>query len=51
MKIAGIVTARGGSKSIKKKNIILINNKPLLHYPLNALLNSEYDIKTFVNTS
>ncbi|WP_071839684.1 cytidylyltransferase domain-containing protein [Synechococcus sp. KORDI-49] len=50
MKICAIVTARGGSKSILKKNIILINNIPLLHYPLTALAESKYDIDTFVNT-
>ena len=50
MKIAAIVTARGGSKSILKKNIIKLNGIPLLHYPLLALANSRYDIHSFVNT-
>ena len=50
MKIAGIVTARGGSKSIIKKNIIQINGVPLLHYPLLSLINSKHNISTYVNT-
>ena len=50
MKIAGIVTARGGSKSIIKKNIIQINGMPLLHYPLLSLINSKHNISTYVNT-
>lgn len=50
MKIAGIVTARGGSKSIIKKNIIQINGQPLLHYPLLSLINSKHNISTYVNT-
>ena len=32
------------------KNIILVNTKPTLHYPLEALQSSSYDISTFINT-
>ncbi len=32
MKILGIIPARGGSKSVPKKNIRKLNNKPLLQY-------------------
>lgn len=37
----GIITARGGSKGIKDKNITPINNKPLIHYTIEAAKNSE----------
>ena len=33
-KIFAIILARGGSKSIKKKNLKKINNKPLLQWSL-----------------
>ena len=36
MKVVAIVTARGGSKSIPKKNIIAVNERPLLYYPIAA---------------
>ena len=45
-----IVLARGGSKSIKNKNIININNKPLIHYSLQAANRSKYLKKIFVST-
>tara|TARA_Y100000991_G_scaffold210986_1_gene192921 strand:- start:1114 stop:1857 length:744 start_codon:yes stop_codon:yes gene_type:complete len=49
-KIASIITARGGSKSIHKKNIMKINDTPLLHYPIKAIKESKFDIDCFVNT-
>ena len=48
--ISAVVTARGGSKSIYKKNIIKIGSQTLLHFPLKALINSKYHISSFVNT-
>lgn len=36
MKIAAIIPARGGSKSIKKKNITKLNGMPLIEYTLKA---------------
>ena len=36
MKIVALILARGGSKGIPKKNIIDINNKPLLAYSIKA---------------
>ena len=36
----GIITARGGSKGIKDKNITPINNKPLIHYTIEAAQNA-----------
>lgn len=40
MKVIAVVPARGGSKSIKNKNIIKINNKPLIHYTLEKAVKS-----------
>ena len=35
-----IILARGGSKGIPDKNIIDLNNKPLIYYTINASKNS-----------
>jgi N-acylneuraminate cytidylyltransferase len=35
MKIISVILARGGSKSIPKKNIISIKGKPLIYYSIN----------------
>jgi CMP-N,N'-diacetyllegionaminic acid synthase len=43
MKTLGIIPARGGSKGIPKKNIKLLNGKPLIAYTLEAALNSTID--------
>lgn len=40
MKILGIIPARGGSKGIPKKNIKLLNGKPLIAYTIEAALAS-----------
>jgi len=50
MKILSIIPARGNSKSIKKKNIALLNGKPLISYTINASLNSKFVTKTIVST-
>ena len=49
-KILAITLARGGSKSIHKKNIALINNKPLISYTINAAKNSKYIDEYIVST-
>jgi CMP-N,N'-diacetyllegionaminic acid synthase len=36
LNIKSVILARGGSKGIPKKNIILLNNKPLLAYSIEA---------------
>lgn len=41
MKVLGIIPARGGSKGVKKKNIRLLNNRPLIEYSINAAKNSK----------
>ena len=41
MEILGIIPARGGSKTIKRKNIKLLNGKPLLTYTCEAALRSK----------
>lgn len=49
MKIVSLITARGGSKEIPMKNIVEINNKPLIWYSINASLNSKVD-ETWLST-
>ncbi|WP_298764366.1 acylneuraminate cytidylyltransferase family protein [uncultured Polaribacter sp.] len=41
MKFLGIIPARGGSKGVKKKNIRLVNNKPLIGYTIEAAQKSK----------
>ena len=45
----GLIPVRGNSMGIPKKNILLINNKPLVHWVIQAALNSSLD-KVFVST-
>ncbi len=39
-KIIGLITARGGSKSIPRKNITLLAGKPLIAWTIEAALQS-----------
>lgn len=50
MKVVTIIPARGGSKSLPKKNILLLNNKPLLCYSIDYSKNSDFVTKTIVTT-
>lgn len=50
MKIITIIPARGGSKSIPKKNIQLLDSKPLVAYSIKYSLNSNKVAKTVVST-
>jgi len=50
LKIIGIIPARGGSKGIPKKNIKLLNNRPLIHYTINAAKKSTYLDQVYVST-
>lgn len=45
-----IITARAGSKSIIDKNIILINKKELIYYPINAAKESLLINEIFIST-
>jgi CMP-N,N'-diacetyllegionaminic acid synthase len=49
MKIVSVITARGGSKGIPKKNIIKINEIPLIWYTINASQKSKVH-ETWVST-
>ena len=48
--ILAIIPARGGSKSIPKKNIKNLFNKPLLEYSINCAKNSKYVTRIIVST-
>lgn len=50
MKIISIIPARGGSKGILRKNIKLLNNKPLVAYSIEQSLKSELIEYTYVST-
>lgn len=49
-KILAVTLARGGSKSIKKKNIYNINGKPLLYYTIKQALKSKLITRYLVST-
>ena len=49
MKILGIIPARAGSKSIKNKNIINLNGKPLIAHTIMAAKNSK--LQNFIVSS
>lgn len=50
MKVLSIIPARGGSKSIPKKNIVDLLGKPLISWTIEASLNSKYISKTIVSS-
>lgn len=50
MKILVVIPARIGSKSIPKKNIKLLNNKPLINYTIEYALESQLPNKIIVST-
>ena len=41
-KFLGIITARSGSKGLKNKNLLKINNYPLIYWPIKTFRNSKY---------
>ena len=45
-----IIPARSGSKRIKNKNIVKINNKPIMYYALDAAKKSKIFDKIHVST-
>lgn len=46
----GLIPMRGGSKSIPKKNIKLLNNKPLFYWSLSEAIKSKTMEKIFVSS-
>ena len=50
MNILSIIPARGDSKGIPKKNLVTINQKPLLYYTINASISSKLVTKTIVSS-
>ena len=49
MKIVSVILARGGSKGIPNKNIMLLKDKPLIQYSIDASLSSKVH-ETWVST-
>lgn len=49
-KIVAIITARGGSKGIKNKNLINLNGHPLISYSIGYAKNSSLIDRVFVTT-
>ncbi len=50
IKIVSVIPARGGSKGIPRKNILLVNRKPLIAYAIKASRGSKYVQETYVST-
>ena len=50
MNILGLITARGGSKSIPHKNIVPLNGRPLLAYTADAALHSAHITRVILST-
>ena len=49
-KILAVILARGGSKSIKKKNLSLVNGVPLIAYTIVEALKSDYIDRVIVSS-
>ena len=49
-RIVAIIPARGGSKGIKRKNIRILNGKPLISYTIEQALKSKYIDRVIVST-
>ena len=50
MKTLCIIPARGGSKGLKRKNVLMLNGKPLIHWPIKAALSAKNIDEVFVST-
>ena len=50
MKVLSIIPARGGSQSIKFKNLIQLGGKPLIYYSIKQSLNCKLIDRTIVST-
>ncbi len=49
-KILVVIPARGGSKRIRRKNIRLLADKPLIYYAINIAKSSQYVDDVVVST-
>ncbi len=49
-KVIAIIPARGGSKTIKYKNLALINGKPLVYYSIKSAIKSKLVDRVIVST-
>ena len=50
VKVVAVIPARGGSKGIPRKNMMLLNGKPLVYYTIRESLKSKYINRTIVST-
>ena len=50
MEILVVIPARGGSKGIPRKNLRLLNGKPLIYYSIKNALISEYNLDVYVSS-
>ena len=50
MNILAIIPARGGSKGIPRKNLRLLNGKPLIYYSIKNALDSKYITDVYVSS-
>ena len=50
MNIHSIILARGGSKTIKNKNLILVKKKPLLYWSIKRSIQSKHINYTWVSS-
>lgn len=48
--ILALIPARAGSKGIKNKNLVLLDNKPLIYHTIQAAKNSKYINKIVVSS-
>ena len=49
-KVITVIPARGGSKGVPRKNVKLLNGKPLIAYTIEASLNSGVVDRVFIST-
>ena len=45
-----IIPARGGSKGVPRKNVRILNGRPLIAYPIQAAQKSKYVSAIYVST-
>ena len=49
-KVLGLITARGGSKGIPRKNIVPLGGKPLIAWTIESAINSSVLDRVIVST-